>query len=239
MNTWMTKNSQQVTRVQGGRTNIFMVSLGNRSMLIDAGYPGRHRTLVSRLKLSGIGKPEGIVLTHAHFDHAGRAASLREIFGCRVYIHRSEAEFLKRGANPVIRGATALGSIIAFMASIAPEKFLAYPPCHPDISVDDRLDLFDLGPDTYILHTPGHTSGSMSVIVGGEIAVVGDSIFGMSRRSIFPPIAEDQHQLLESWERLLDTGCRIFLPAHGGAKTDGELRLEYGRRGGTRALAAS
>ncbi|HOE79658.1 MAG TPA: MBL fold metallo-hydrolase [Smithellaceae bacterium] len=237
MKTWTTKNGQQVTQVLDGRCNIFMVSGGTGNMLIDTGSAGMRRKLVSRLKRADLTKPAGIVLTHAHFDHAGGAALLREMFGCPVYVHRSEAELLKRGANPVIRGATTFGAIGAFMASIAPERLLAYPPCPPDVFVEDRLDLFDLGADTYILHTPGHTRGSMSVIVGGEIAVVGDTLFGMCRSSAFPPFAEDQRELTESWRRLLDTGCRIFLPAHGGVKTAGELRAEYERRGGTGSVA--
>ncbi len=230
MKTWTTKSGPTITRVMGGRCNVFLVSHGGRYLLVDTGPAGMRRMLVSRLRRLGAEKLDGIVLTHAHFDHAGKAARLREMFGCPVYVHRSEAGLLERGANPVIRGSTPFGSAVAFLASIAPKGMLAYAPCAPGVTVDDRLDLYDFGPDTYILHTPGHTRGSMSVIVDGETALVGDGLVGMFRSTAFPPFAEDPRELIESWGRLLDTGCRTFLPSHGGAKYVDELRAEYERR---------
>ncbi|HNU92775.1 MAG TPA: MBL fold metallo-hydrolase [Spirochaetota bacterium] len=230
MKTWTTKSGPTITRVMGGRCNVFLVSHGGRFLLVDTGPVGMRRLLISRLRKLGAEKLDGIVLTHTHFDHAGKAARLREMFGCPVYVHRSEAELLEKGANPVIRGSTPFGSAVAFLASITPKKMLAYAPCAPDVTVDERLDLPDFGPNTYILHTPGHTRGSMSVIVGGETALAGDGLVGMFRSTAFPPFAEDSRELVESWGRLLGTGCRIFLPAHGGAKNADELRAEYERR---------
>jgi glyoxylase-like metal-dependent hydrolase (beta-lactamase superfamily II) len=45
------------------------------------------------------------------------------------------------------------------------------------------------GFDAYLLNTPGHSPGSLSVFVGHEIAVVGDAMFGVAPRSVFPPFA--------------------------------------------------
>lgn len=73
--------------------------------------------------------------------------------------------------------------------------------------------------------TPGHTCGSVSLIVDGEIAVVGDAMVG--RRSIFPPFADDVPELVRSWQKLLDTGCGLFLPAHGRAKGRETLESSY------------
>ncbi|MBN2339447.1 MAG: Zn-dependent hydrolase, partial [Acidobacteria bacterium] len=91
-------------------------------------------------------------------------------------------------------------------------------------------DLKDFGLNAYILHTPGHTSGSVSIIVEGEIALVGDAMFGILPGSVFPPFADDPGQLMASWGKLLDTGCSLFLPAHGSAIGRSLLQKEYHRR---------
>ena len=62
---------------------------------------------------------------------------------------------------------------------------------------------------------PGHCRGAMSMIVDDEIAIVGDTMVNVGPWSVFPPFADHVAQLLESWKRRLETGCRIFLPGHG------------------------
>jgi glyoxylase-like metal-dependent hydrolase (beta-lactamase superfamily II) len=74
---------------------------------------------------------------------------------------------------------------------------------------------------------PGHSPGSLCVIVGGKDAIVGDTLFGISRRTAFPPFADDVDELLRSWERLIETGCQSFLPGHGGVISIQMLRESY------------
>jgi hydroxyacylglutathione hydrolase len=57
--------------------------------------------------------------------------------------------------------------------------------------VDSKLDLKDYGFNAYIIHTPGHTIGSMTVVIDDEIAIVGDSMFGIFKWSVLPPYAND------------------------------------------------
>jgi glyoxylase-like metal-dependent hydrolase (beta-lactamase superfamily II) len=57
----------------------------------------------------------------------------------------------------------------------------------------------------------------MSVVLDDEIALVGDTMVNAGPWSVFPPFADDVGLLLDSWRRLLETGCRLFLPGHGTA----------------------
>ena len=84
----------------------------------------------------------------------------------------------------------------------------------------------------YLLHTPGHTSGSISLIIDDEIALVGDALFHILPWSVFPPFGNDIDQLIESWKKLLGTGCRLFLPAHGSEIKKELLERCYTKRAG-------
>jgi glyoxylase-like metal-dependent hydrolase (beta-lactamase superfamily II) len=80
-----------------------------------------------------------------------------------------------------------------------------------------------------LMHTPGHTKGCLSVIVDNELAIVGDAMFGVFPGSIFPPYGNDVRQMVESWEKLLETSCRLFIPAHGSANKRDRSKC-YSRR---------
>ena len=80
------------------------------------------------------------------------------------------------------------------------------------------------------IHTPGHTPGMISFDIGAGRMLVGDTLFGIFRRSVFPPFASDVREMIQSWKKLLDTGCEIFLPGHGRAISRERLEREYGRR---------
>lgn len=60
-----------------------------------------------------------------------------------------------------------------------------------------------------------------------EIAIVGDTMFGVFKNSIFPPYSDDTVKMIESWGRLLNTDCIIFLPGHGKEINRKLLQKEY------------
>jgi glyoxylase-like metal-dependent hydrolase (beta-lactamase superfamily II) len=92
-----------------------------------------------------------------------------------------------------------------------------------DILISDHFDFQGLGFDAYALHTPGHTAGSLTVVVDNEIALVGDALMGYVTGHSSPAFADNPDQLVTTWGKLLDTGCRLFLPSHGGQIQRSEL----------------
>jgi glyoxylase-like metal-dependent hydrolase (beta-lactamase superfamily II) len=163
----------------------------------------------------GIASMDLLVLTHAHHDHAGNAAAVKETFGCRVLVHQQGEDFLVRGRSPMVRATGPISKLMmaCFGRFVLPK--LRYPPCIPDIVAEERYDFKADGLDIAVIHTPGHTACSLSVIVDGEVALVGDTLFGVFKKSVMPPFANDMVQLKESWRKLLDSGCSVFLPGHG------------------------
>ena len=78
-----------------------------------------------------------------------------------------------------------------------------------------------------MIKTEGHSSGSISVIVDNEIAIVGDAIFGVFKNSVFPPYADNPIEMIKSWRMLLDTDCDTFLPGHGKEVKRELIQKEY------------
>ena len=91
----------------------------------------------------------------------------------------------------------------------------AYDPVTADILLDGRYEISELGTDSYIIDTPGHTNGSVSLIIDNQHAFVGDTMFGFMKERIIPGFANDIPELMRSWQILADTGCQFFYPGHG------------------------
>jgi len=120
--------------------------------------------------------------------------------------------------------------MIKIFGKFLPKSFLKYDPCEPDLVIDSDYDLTEMGFNAYLTHTPGHTAGSVSLIVDDEIAVVGDTMFGVFSRSVFPPYADDKELMVKSWGKLLETKCSEFLPSHGTANSRSIVRKDYDKR---------
>lgn len=202
-----------------GHCHVALIGTAKGFILIDAGFPGTLRTFTGELKRQGIGPREVllVVVTHAHYDHAGCLAAIRRLTGADVLIHASEKTFLETGTSAPVRG-TRLLSKAVFRAAVALLSKRLYKAAAPTILVDDAFDLGEFGVAGRVIHTPGHTGGSVSVILDSGEAFVGDACFNLpivGARSVFPPFAVDVPALLRSWERLLGTGAQTFYPAHG------------------------
>lgn len=230
MRNWTTSGGNRIIQILSGRSNVFLLTNGRADILIDTGPGFMWETLQKRLGQLQINKIDLLILTHSHFDHAANAAKIREKYNSRVIIHESEAGYLATGDNILPSGTN---TVTKFLVRTFAGKFRSialYQPCKYDYTVDDIFELSDFGFNAYLMHTPGHTSGSVSVITDNEIALVGDTMFGVFRRTVFPPFASDPGQLLNSWEKLLKTGCRLFIPSHGSANSKALVEKDLLRR---------
>ncbi len=69
----------------------------------------------------------------------------------------------------------------------------------------------------------------MSIVVDHELAIVGDAMFGVFGNSVYPPFADNPEIMIDSWGKLLSTGCSSFLPGHGNEISRELLEKQYSK----------
>ncbi len=219
----------RIETIQAGGANVYLIANGDQSILIDAGSKGAPKKILEILRECGL-EPQDvklIILTHTHYDHVGGLKKLKDITGAKVLVHEKEAESLIAGHSGLPKGTMLLAKLISFVGRNLARGLGRFEAVTPDIAISERFDLEPYGVDGCVTPTPGHSPGSLCIIADGKTALVGDTLFGISRRSAFPPFADDVDNLLESWELLIDTGCQRFLPGHGRPIGIDELRASY------------
>lgn len=219
MKTWETKSGYKIIRLLAGRSNVFLLMNGIHNILIDTSVKSKWEKLEKRLNILNITQLDHLILTHTHFDHAGNSHKIREKYKAQVIVHENETFYLTTGDNIIPNGTNPVTRALIYMFANKIFPRLKFEPCKYNLAVGSNLDLKDFGFNAYIIHTPGHTKGSMSIVVDNEIALVGDAMFGIFKWSIFPPYASDVSQMIKSWGVLLETNCSLFIPGHGSANS--------------------
>jgi len=225
----MKKSQNRIIQIPMMSSNAYVVANGRKAILIDAGMNKKGRKILAALEGMQL-SPDDIKLiipTHTHYDHCGGLKTLQEITGAKVLVHQAEAGCLKQGYCEFPQGTMWFPKITSAIGRSVGKKLGEYPPVVPDILISERFDLLPYGIDGYILPTPGHTAGSICVIIEQRHAIVGDTIFNIFKHSVFPPYANDQKALLKSWKELLDIGCDHFYPGHGKPFTRDRLQKTY------------
>jgi hydroxyacylglutathione hydrolase len=214
----MDRPEPAVVPIRLGIVSAFLISGGDAAVLVDTGFRGSQGRILKAASAAGI-EPEHIsliVLTHGHSDHFGSAAPLRRRTGAPIAIHTLDAHAMRQGANPPLRPMTGLGRLLLPVARIGE---LRADPAEPDILLDGDLDLAAYGVDGRLIHTPGHTPGSMSVVLPGGDVIVGDLLMGglvRPHRPDYPFVGDDRAAIDESIGRILDLAPRRILTSHGG-----------------------
>ncbi|MDA3821478.1 MAG: MBL fold metallo-hydrolase [Bacteroidales bacterium] len=217
-----------IKRIQYANAAGFLVVKGDSSILIDTGHSTTVEKFQKLIKKAGV-SPESIsliILTHTHFDHAGGASQIQKLTGASLAVHRSEADFLFKGRTSFPRGTRWKGKLMVVVGSLLARRMANYPPVNADILIDDELDLNPYGIPGIVIHTPGHTAGSVSVLLENGNAFVGDNVLGVSLKEYFPPFANDKRGVLESWERYIEEGVVTLYPAHGRKVSIDKLKEE-------------
>jgi hydroxyacylglutathione hydrolase len=172
-------------------------------VLID---PGDRADAIMQAIADGGGQLRHILLTHTHFDHVGAAAAISKLFGLPCRLHKDDVRLLHHAPMYALRFAG---------------KSIEMPVSYQ--ALDDKPLQF--GEQTIeVIHTPGHTRGSVCYQIGG-LLFTGDTLLRQRvGRTDLP--GGDPVPLKESINRLLtelpeDTP---LFPGHGRPWTIGEAR---------------
>jgi len=177
-------------------TNYWVISAGNSRLLVDLGWPGTMGTMRWNLKRMGIPLKEicyGLA-THYHIDHAGLAQELKQ-------------EGMSLLVLPV-----QVNAISLMKKWTKPEDNYLDITMHDNVIIsfaESRKVLSQIGISGEILHTPGHSDDSVSLLLDNGAAFTGDLThpgFALER---------DAAVVTASWRLLRKRGATRVYPAHG------------------------
>lgn len=189
-------------------------------VLVDGGFANKGEEFEKQLEdLSIEPQDVGLLLaTHGHWDHVGSIGEIKELTGCEVAINQREKDWLEQGLKPLPPGITPWGKIFAVLLKMA-APLMSFSPTSVDLVLgDEDFSLESYGIHGTILYTPGHSSGSMSLLLDSGDAFVGCvAMDGLPYRigPGTPCFGDDLAALRESWRLLIDRGAKVIYPAHG------------------------
>jgi len=174
------------------------------AVIVDPGGEGQR--LVSEIERSKA-TLDAIWITHAHVDHVGAIASVKERWNVPVYLHPLDRRLYEAAG----RQAEVYG--LPFEEPPAPDR---------EFADGQKLKLGDS--EMTVMHAPGHSPGHV-VIHGDGVALVGDCLFAGSIGRTDLPMSNPQ-QLSESLKKIAALPpATVVYPGHGPETTIGEERL--------------
>lgn len=206
----MTENMEIIRRVTGPyhlNTYVLICQTTQETIIIDPGGPARD--LLSLIKEKGL-RPLTILNTHGHADPVFSTLEFKGQYDIPSCIHGDDDDFFR---DPDVREKT--------------RNAVGLPPPYPaDIRLKDQDEIWFGKNLLTVIHTPGHTPGSVCFLCRGRL-FTGDAIFvGEAGRTDLP--GGNLPQLIDSIQKriiVLDKKTVIH-PGHHHAGQDFESTIE-------------
>lgn len=210
-------------------SNAYLVR-GRKPILIDTGASNEAETIIAAIRRHGL-QPTDIALilhTHGHSDHAGSTVELKTRIAAPTAIHPADLPLVDRGHHGQLTGIGLRGKMMK--PFINPR----FPAFKPDILLEtgQRLDQFGIA--AQVIHTPGHTAGSISLLFDDGQAIIGDMLMGGYLGGNLQPgkpnthyFADDLDQNYHSLHQILALSPTKLHVGHGGPLAPQAVELAF------------
>ena len=188
--------------------------VGERTVLVDSGNPGNEKLILGALEKHNI-KPQDlslILLTHGHWDHLGSAKAIQAVTKTPIALHQADLALARAGQDKL--------KPYGFVSSLLEPYFSSkrFTPLEPDILLNGTETLETYGVNAKLIETPGHTKGSVSVLLENGEAVIGDVLRGdfvFENRPNWHFFYDDPSIVRSSIKKLLDLKLTTLFVGHG------------------------
>ncbi|MBB2181345.1 MBL fold metallo-hydrolase [Lachnospiraceae bacterium MD1] len=225
--------NQEIIRIDLGGVNCYLGKSEEGYVLFDTAghlfmdkeYTDRREELIRRLEEEGCctGNLRAIILTHGDCDHTANAAYLRDKYQTVVAIHEKDEIMLKELTVERIlencRYHSVVLKIVFFLVKnqlkkVSTKILSDFTTFQPDVLLKDGEDLSGFGFRGKVIHTPGHTAGSIAILAESGELIVGDT-FANAKVPELAPNALNFKQMKESAKKLLMMNVTKIYPGHG------------------------
>ena len=190
-------------------TNCWVIApaAGSECIIVDPGMPDISADIEMIIEENKL-KPVAAFITHGHLDHTFSIKPLADGYDIPTYIHSEDRRYI---ADPSgIHGAEFIGQLGGLV--------FEEPIKVSEVKNGTTLDL--LGMKIEVIHSPGHTKGSVMFKLNDEVLISGDVLFAGSigRTDLPTGSASDMKSTLKNKVLTLSDDLRV-LPGHGSETT--------------------
>jgi hydroxyacylglutathione hydrolase len=174
---------QEIRTINLGGVNCYLVHTDQGFILIDTGFFSKRAKLEQELEAAGCrpGNLNLIVLTHGDTDHADNGGYLRDQYGAKIALHAVDSGMVERGDMSCARQAKPdkVHFIFRLLIVLAPLLFKGhtFETFQPDFTIDEGFDLSEYGFNARVLHLPGHSKGSIGILIPDDPMTAGPAVF--------------------------------------------------------------
>lgn len=222
-----------VIRIDLNSVNCYLLRTNDSFILVDTGgytfverpLSDKKDRLLEQLNENGCrpGNLKLIILTHGDLDHIANCAVLKQKYAAPIAIHKNDAVLLKDISLEKIFSNFKFNSLaFTLMAKLMHSMFVKisnkiiaeYQEFDADELIDESFDLTKYGLQGKIIHIPGHTKGSIGILINDGDFICGDTLANTKKPGIAMN-AYDFGQLKESIRKLSSENIRRVFPGHG------------------------
>jgi glyoxylase-like metal-dependent hydrolase (beta-lactamase superfamily II) len=196
-----------------GDCMVYLVDCKNELVLIDTGVSADISKICKNIKRVGLNPKDisTLFITHSHIDHIGGAASFRKKYGCKTVAHELDSDALER-LDPELTGAVWYNQELI--------------PCKVDVKLSGSEGDLSVGNKTFRwFHTPGHTPGSISILLNTSD---GNVLFAQDVHGPFmPQFRSNISDWAKSMKKLMDLDFDVLAEGHFGIYKPKDRAVEY------------